>query len=164
MPKLCDKTILIADDDHELVHALSLRCRGLGLRVLAAYDAFSVLSLAKTATPDVICLDVNMPAGNGLGVCEMLASDAVCRSIPVLVVTGQSDPDTIVRCHNMCVYYVEKNVDVWCRIEPLLWELLGKEDGVISNGAPPVDDAVVRPSTGGSRDFTDNPSLSQTIG
>jgi DNA-binding response OmpR family regulator len=119
------KAVLIADDDRELVNAIALRCRHRGLKVLCAHDAFTALSMAKSETPDLVCLDVEMPAGNGLSVCEMLASDEGCRSIPVAIMTGRADPDTIIRCHNMCAYYVEKCPDVWSRLEPLLAELLG---------------------------------------
>jgi DNA-binding response OmpR family regulator len=123
-----EKTILIADDDHDLVNVLAVRCRRLGLKVLCAYDAFSALSLIKSNTPDMVCLDVEMPAGNGLGVCEMLASDETCRSIPIAILTGRRDPETIIRCHSLCAYYVEKCPDVWSRIEPLVKELLCESD------------------------------------
>jgi CheY-like chemotaxis protein len=132
-----EKTILIADDDHELVHVLAVRCRRLGLNVLCAHDAFSALSLVKTGRPDVVCLDVDMPAGNGLGVCEMLSSDAACRTIPIIILTGRTDPETIMRCHSLCAYYVEKCPDVWSRIEPLLKELLCDHDTTCA--AHPVD-------------------------
>ena len=119
------KTVLIADDDRDLVDVIAMRCRRHGLRVLCAHDAFAALSLVKAESPHMVCLDVEMPAGNGLSVCEMLASDEACRSIPVAIMTGRTDPDTIMRCHNMCAYYVEKCPDVWSRLEPLLTEILG---------------------------------------
>jgi DNA-binding response OmpR family regulator len=119
------KTVLIADDDRELVNLVAHRCRRHGLKVLCAHDAFTALWLAKSAAPDMVCFDVEMPGGNGLSACEMLASDEACRSIPVAIMTGRTDPDTIIRCHNMCAYYIEKCPDVWTRLEPLLTELLG---------------------------------------
>lgn len=118
------KTVLIADDDHDLVNLLSVRCRRMGLKVLAAYDAFTALSLVRSRRPDVICLDVEMPAGNGLSVCEMLTSDDAYGGKPIVVLTGRTDPDTICRCHTLCAYYVEKCPDIWSRLEPLLRELL----------------------------------------
>jgi CheY-like chemotaxis protein len=130
-----EKVVLIADDDRDLVHALALRCGRLGLKTLCAYDAFSALSLIKSERPDMACLDVEMPAGNGLSVCEMLASDETCRSIPIAILTGRSDPDTIMRCHSLCAYYVEKCPDVWSRIEPLLKDLLCDSD-TTSAGRP----------------------------
>jgi hypothetical protein len=52
--------------------------------------------------------------------------------------TGRTDPDTIIRCHNMCAYYVEKCPDVWSRLEPLLIEVLGLpiESGESSHRLP----------------------------
>ena len=96
------KALLIADDDRELVAAIAFRCRRRGLKVLLAYDAFTALSLAKAEAPDMACLDVEMPAGNGLSVCEMLASDEACRSIPVAIINGAEDPETIIRCRDLC--------------------------------------------------------------
>ena len=84
------KTILIADDDADLVNILVTRCRLLGLNVLCAHDAFDALSLARSERPDMICLDVEMPAGNGLSVCEMLCFDESCRTIPIAILTGQT--------------------------------------------------------------------------
>jgi CheY-like chemotaxis protein len=129
------KSIVIADDDRDLVQALALRCQRMGLIVICAHDAFSALSLIKAGQPDMVCLDVEMPAGNGLSVCEMLASDESCRSIPIAILTGRNDPETIMRCHNLCAYYVEKCPDVWSRLEPLVKELLCDSD---SRGTPSV--------------------------
>jgi CheY-like chemotaxis protein len=143
--RMTEKVVLIADDDRDLVDALALRCGRLGLKALCAYDGFSALSLIKSERPDMACLDVDMPAGNGLCVCEMVASDETCRSIPIAILTGRSDPDTIMRCHSLCAYYVEKCPDVWSRIEPLLKELLlGSETtsaGPLGNGLGPASHA-----------------------
>jgi DNA-binding response OmpR family regulator len=118
------KRILIADDDPNLVDALAVRCRTLGLEVLTAYDARTALNSIFESRPDVACLDVSMPCGNGLGVCEMLVSDERFVSLPVIVLTGRTDPETIRRCHALCAYYVPKCTDLWSRIGPLLRELL----------------------------------------
>ena len=89
------KTILIADDDHDFVSIISIRCRLLGLKVFTAFDAFTALSLVRSTMPDLVCLDVGMPGGNGLSVCEMITSDPTFREIPVIMLTGRSDPQTI---------------------------------------------------------------------
>ncbi|MDZ7620575.1 MAG: response regulator [Patescibacteria group bacterium] len=119
-----NRTVLIADDDRRLALALDLRCRELGLKTLVVYDAISALTAIRHHRPDVICLDVEMPAGNGLSVCEMLANDKEFSSIPVIILTGRRDHDTVRRCHSMCAYYVLKSNDTWGRVEPLLRELL----------------------------------------
>ncbi len=118
------KTILIADDDHELVEAIALRCRQLGLNVLLAHDGLSALEMVDEKMPDLICLDVNMPLGDGLGVCEMMAPDKLLASIPVIVLTGRSDDETVRRCRSMGAHYLCKSHDVWGLLRPMLYELL----------------------------------------
>ena len=118
------KTVLIADDDRDLVQVLKLRCNQLGLNVVGAHDAMTALALAHQEQPDLICLDVNMPSGSGLSVCEMLTADERLSSIPVIMLTGRADEETIRRCHTMCAYYVLKSRDIWDRVEPILRELL----------------------------------------
>ncbi len=121
---MTEKNLVIADDDHDLVHAIRMRCENLGLRVHTAFDAMTALTVIHDHQPDLICLDVNMPRGNGLSVLEMLANDRGLCHTPVIILTGESDHDIIRRCHSLCAYYVEKCRDVWPRIEPILRELL----------------------------------------
>ena len=117
------KRILIADDDQALVRVLALRCRNLGLEVQSAPDAMFALSLIHKQPPDVILLDINMPAGDGLAVCEMLANDQRLSKIPVLIMTGQSDQETIDRCRSLHARYIKKSTDLWAQIKPVLCEL-----------------------------------------
>jgi len=118
------KNVLIADDDPQLVDVLAIRVSRLGLEVRTARDAVTALNKVQERVPDLIILDVNMPAGNGLSACEMLATDPRSNKIPVIILTGRQDPETIRRCHDMLAYYVLKCPDVWRRIEPLIYELV----------------------------------------
>jgi DNA-binding response OmpR family regulator len=117
-------TVLIADDDQDLVSLLARRCQALGLATHTANDALTAVRRIDEAPPDLVILDVNMPGGNGLAVCELMFSGDRLRDVPVIMLTGESQPDTVRRCHEMCAYYVLKCPDVWRRIEPLLVELL----------------------------------------
>src|SRR5438477_127068 len=127
-------TMLIADDDRELVQVLAIRCRTVGVEVVTAHDALTALNLMQTRKPDLVCLDVNMPSGNGLCVCEMLASEPAWAKIPVIILTGRTDPEIIMRCHQLCAYYVLKGGDIWSRVEPLVRELLSVGDPVPDDG------------------------------
>jgi len=122
---MAPKTVLIADDDRDLVRVLQMRFRQLDVQVVVAYDALSALQLAHQERPDLVCLDVGMPGGSGLSVCEMLTADKELSSIPTIMLTGRADEQTIRRCHEMCAYYVLKSEDVWGRMEPIARELLG---------------------------------------
>jgi DNA-binding response OmpR family regulator len=129
------KRILIADDDSSLVQVLTLRCEMLGLEVLTAYDAFSALKLIQDRVPDLVCVDVNMPCGNGLSVCEMMAGDDQLRSIPVLILTGRTDEETVIRCHHLCAFYVLKSPGIWADMQTLIRELLKLDEAPCSPGA-----------------------------
>ncbi len=121
------KRILIADDDLELVQLLSLRCTHLGFEAISATNAMEALRLIDDAKPDLVILDVEMPLGNGLSVCEMMSSHERLLAIPVIILTGRQDEETIRRCHQLCAYYVLKCPDIWSRVEPILQEALGSE-------------------------------------
>jgi two-component system OmpR family response regulator len=117
------QTIVIADDDAALVQMLRHRCEARGLRVRTAYDALAALNLVHEARPDVICLDVNMPSGNGLSVMEMILDEPGLSPTPVIMMTGVGGEEIIRRCHRYGAYYVEKCSDLWSRLEPLVREL-----------------------------------------
>jgi CheY-like chemotaxis protein len=102
------KTVLIADDDLAITQALSLRLKQLGLTTLRSPDASHALIGAQNIQPDLLILDVDMPGGNGLAVCEMLLSDPNCNKIPVIIHTGSSDQSLVNRCKQLSALYVLK--------------------------------------------------------
>lgn len=118
------KKVVIADDDRDVLDVLSRRCAALGLDVTSASDALSALTKTEKVRPDIVILDVDMPQGNGLSACEMMAGNEHLRQTPVIILTSSSNEETIRRCHQLCAYYVLKCPDVWPRIEPLLIDLL----------------------------------------
>jgi DNA-binding response OmpR family regulator len=88
---MSDYRILIADDDPVMAATLSgvLKARGYG--VVVARDAMQAVMFAVQQQPSAILLDVNMPAGTGLGALTRLQASARTNSIPVIVVTGSTD-------------------------------------------------------------------------
>jgi DNA-binding response OmpR family regulator len=118
------KSVLIADDDEFLADILCARCKSLGLHSDVAFNAMSALGKIDEMEPDVVILDVEMPYGNGLSVCEMMSTHDHLSKIPVIILTGRSDPKTIRRCHELGAYYVIKERDIWPRIEPLIREMI----------------------------------------
>jgi len=117
-------TVLIADDDHDLVETLTRRCRSLGIIVRTVDNSLDLLNAMHRDPSSLACVDVQMPFGTGLNACEMLAADPDLSRIPLIVMTGKSDPQTIRRCWELPAYYVLKCPDIWPRLEPLLCELL----------------------------------------
>lgn len=81
--------ILLADDDQPLLRALKVRLESLNAEVITANDGYNSLSKALSEEPDVLVLDINMPAGDGFSVQERLrASGPGLQNIPVIYLTG----------------------------------------------------------------------------
>lgn len=79
--------ILIADDDADLLKALDMRLSSLGYEVITATDSYNALSLTSESKPDLLILDVNMPAGDGFSVHERLKNLGLSH-VPVIYITG----------------------------------------------------------------------------
>jgi len=79
--------ILVVEDNEiamVLVHDL-LRLKG--CTVLKAYDAVTAIRLAKTEKPDVIVMDIQLPAMDGLAATRILKADPDTSSIPVIALS-----------------------------------------------------------------------------
>ncbi len=124
------KTVLIADDDADFLTVLAQRCKALGLSVQVAPDGLGALATIAREEPDLLILDIDMPAGGGMGVAEKLLGDPKLRPIPVVFCTGQSDAATIDRCKALGAHYVAKGADAWSNLKPIICRLLALQDEV----------------------------------
>ncbi len=117
-------TVLMIDDDADLVEAITLRIRKeLGFRTLSARNALT--ALAKLALrPDLVICDVKMPTANGLDICELMDRDTKYVSIPVIVLSGCSDGQTLRRVTGISAYYINKGPNVWRQLRPAIEELI----------------------------------------
>ena len=83
--------ILVVDDDPDLLKALRLRLRANNCDVITVSDGYSVVGAAQKERPDVIILDLGLPAGDGFVVLERLQQNDTLSGIPVIVLTAR-DP------------------------------------------------------------------------
>ena len=124
------KTVLIADDDADFLTVLAQRCKALGLSVQVATDGLVAIATLAREEPDLLILDIDMPAVGGMGVAQKLLSDPNVRPIPVIFCTGQSDAATIERCKALGAHYVTKGADAWSNLKPIICRLLAMQDEV----------------------------------
>jgi CheY-like chemotaxis protein len=124
------KTVLIADDDGDFLTVLAQRCKALGLNVQVATDGLVAIATLAREEPDLLILDIDMPAVGGMGVAQKLLSDPNVRPIPVIFCTGQSDAATIERCKALGAHYVTKGADAWSNLKPIICRLLAMQDEV----------------------------------
>jgi CheY-like chemotaxis protein len=88
-----EKLILVADDDKDLVMALSIRLRAAGYGVVSAHNGDEAYELAVKHKPDLIILDVRMPAGGGFTSIDRLKHSLTTRNIPVIFLTAFDDEE-----------------------------------------------------------------------
>lgn len=96
-------TILVVDDHAEtrrpLVRLLQLE----GYHANGAGNAFEAIGMFNQAIPDLILLDVMIPPMDGLTFLMRLREDVRGRDVPVIVVSGLSDAQTIARARELGV-------------------------------------------------------------
>lgn len=86
--------ILVADDDEDILKAISLRLMAQGYEVIGAVDAIQTVMRAMREAPDAAVLDVHMPAGDGVAIVDKLAQHPETSSIPVILITADAQAST----------------------------------------------------------------------
>ena len=81
-------SILVVDDDPEILTMLSTRLGHRGYKVSTASDGHRALELAKREKPDLVLLDVMMPGKSGWEVARALKQDPVTQHIKIVMVTA----------------------------------------------------------------------------
>ena len=81
-------TVLVADDDADIVRFVEVNLRLEGFEVVTARDGQEALTKALQINPDVLLLDVLMPRIDGYTVCARLRADRIGATIPVILLTA----------------------------------------------------------------------------
>jgi two-component system KDP operon response regulator KdpE len=84
-----NKKILIVDDDPDIRRGMHVRLKANDYDTFFAADAFSSVVEARKHRPDVIILDLGLPAGDGFIVMERLAKVPFLAVIPIIVVSAR---------------------------------------------------------------------------
>ncbi len=106
------KKILIVDDERDIVKALTIRLRGAGYEVVTAFDGAQAIFVSHKENPDLILLDIRMPAGDGFSVAEKLRHSVNTSSIPVIFLTGSPERNSEEKAMNLGArFYIKKPYD-----------------------------------------------------
>ena len=81
-------TVLLVEDNPANMKLAKFLLESAHHRVLSATDAEAGLTLARTARPDLILMDIQLPGMDGLQAIALLKSDATTRDIPVIALTA----------------------------------------------------------------------------
>jgi DNA-binding response OmpR family regulator len=83
-------TILVVDDDVDIVRFIEMNLRLEGYRVLVATEGASALEMMAIDQPDLVLLDVMMPGVDGIEVMRQLRSDSRTSTLPVIMLTAKT--------------------------------------------------------------------------
>ncbi|HWL40365.1 MAG TPA: response regulator [Gemmatimonadaceae bacterium] len=85
-------TILIVDDDKQILELLQKLLTRRGMKAITLDDSRRFWDVLEEESPDLILLDLGMPHYSGLDLCRVMRNDRHWSKLPVIFLTGQSDP------------------------------------------------------------------------
>ena len=83
-----EKTILIADDNKEIVDLLKIYAQKEGYQYICAYDGEQALKFFKERNPSLILLDIMMPKINGFDVCKQIRQTS---NVPIIIISAKAE-------------------------------------------------------------------------
>ena len=88
------QTILIVDDEQDLLDMIEYNLRQQDYDVLTADNGQLGIQIAKENKPNLVLLDVMMPGMDGIEVCDRMKEDTDLRQIPIIFLTARGDEKT----------------------------------------------------------------------
>lgn len=85
------KTILVIEDERDLLDLVAFNLEREGYRVLTALDGRDGLETARTRLPDLIVLDLMLPGIMGTDICKILKNSEKTESIPIIMLTAKGE-------------------------------------------------------------------------
>jgi CheY-like chemotaxis protein len=103
------KTVLLVDDEVVVVDIAKRKLDQMGYTVLTAHDGEQAVEILRTARPDLIVLDVQMPKMNGYTFLTELRKNSSqdVASIPVIMVTAYAETNPIFNRHGVIAYLLK---------------------------------------------------------
>jgi DNA-binding response OmpR family regulator len=84
------KKVLIIEDENVQLTLLAKRLKSAGFEVVAARDGMSAIGTARKEQPDIILLDLGLPAGDGFVVLQRLQLIIQTATIPVIILSSRT--------------------------------------------------------------------------
>lgn len=110
--------ILAVDDEQDILLIIKTALEDEGYSVFTSTEGGTAIELAKKEKPQAILLDIRMPEMNGFEVLKKLHDDDTTTNIPIIMLTGEADKDTLMKALNEGVnYYIVKPFDTYQIVE-----------------------------------------------
>lgn len=88
MPDLINKVALIVDDEKNICELIRLYLEKEGFKTITANDGEEAVKIFKSASPDIVLLDVMMPKKDGWQVCRELRAES---NVPIIMLTAKGE-------------------------------------------------------------------------
>lgn len=88
------QTILVVDDEQDLLDLIEYNLKKEGFDVLKAEDGKEGIAVAREHNPSLVLLDIMMPKMDGLEVVEVMRNDDKLKRIPIIFLTARGDEKT----------------------------------------------------------------------
>jgi CheY-like chemotaxis protein len=85
------KSVLVVEDDNQVLASLERRLRSAGFDVVTASTGQEAVDFARQYLPAAITLDIRLPDFDGLEVAQQLRDDLLTHGIPIIFLTGRVD-------------------------------------------------------------------------
>lgn len=103
------KLILIVEDDRKIALAMAVRLKANGYEVIMALDAMAGVEMAVKHHPDLVILDISLPAGSGFDVAEKIRNLAPTVGTPLIFMTASRKPGLVTRASELgAVAFIRK--------------------------------------------------------
>jgi CheY-like chemotaxis protein len=86
------KSVLLVDDDNTVLMSVGVRLKHMGYTVYTAKDAVSAVSAVRKNSPDVVVLDITLPAGDGFLVADRMQNLVESGATPIIFITASENP------------------------------------------------------------------------
>jgi CheY-like chemotaxis protein len=101
------KKILVIDDDEDYTKMLGLQLESTGYEVVVSNDGEEGFEKALTEKPNLILLDIKMPAMDGFTFVRRLKTNEAVKKIPVVILTGYEGMRDLFRFEGIAGYFVK---------------------------------------------------------
>ncbi len=137
------KTILVADDEQDILEIISYNLLKEGYTVYTARDGNEALEKARILDPDMLILDVLMPYKSGIEVCRILRGETKFNNTLILILTALSDEGSHVKgLDSGADDYVSKPVSpkvLLSRVNALFRRTIQEDNDVLTAGNVVID-------------------------
>jgi DNA-binding response OmpR family regulator len=91
------RVVLVVEDDPALQAAMMRQLGRMGLRVLASFDYQAAVRHLTAAKPDIVSVDLGLPAESGYELCEHVRRQPTLECVPLLVTSDRTYPQDMAR-------------------------------------------------------------------